>query len=171
MSNITPITGSPAPALVAQDLRALADLVERDTSGFVAAIIDTAFRAKIWPAHATAYEFDAVTKQITRDNPAIMAEAVRQFKTVAIGPVAKVYRDQGEGYFDAVFPLRGLTLTLTELRAEVCERVVTHVETVTDDVPDPEYIAAAPTVAVERVVETVEWKCAPILAQTEAVAR
>lgn len=168
--NIQPITGSPAPADVAADLRALADLVESDSGGFVAAMIRDVFKHDVWPAHAAAFKYDAVNSKIVRDRPAIMAEAIRRFKTIAIAPVTKVYSDRGDGYFDALIPLRALPLTLTDERAEICERVVTHVETVTDHIPDPEYIAAAPTVPVERAVEHVEWKCAPILARTEAVS-
>jgi len=49
-------------------------------------------------------------------------------------------------------------------RHEVCERVVTGVETVTKTVPDPEKLAAVPTVEVTETVETVEWICRPLLA-------
>ncbi|MRH86045.1 hypothetical protein GFY24_00950 [Nocardia sp. SYP-A9097] len=168
--NIKPISGSPAPADVASDLRALANLIEHDTDGYLAAVLHGIFKLPIWPAHAAGYEYDAEKGAIIRDRPAIMAEAIRRFKTIAVGPVTKVYTDRGDGYFEAVIPLRGLPLTLTDERAEVCERVVIHVETVTEQVPDPEYLAAAPTVAVEREVEHVEWKCTPILSHTEAVS-
>ncbi|GAB3471800.1 hypothetical protein [Actinophytocola sediminis] len=49
-------------------------------------------------------------------------------------------------------------------RDEVCERVVTGVETVTKTVPDPEALAAVPTVEVTEQVEQVEWRCRPLLA-------
>lgn len=45
-------------------------------------------------------------------------------------------------------------------RANVCERVVTSVETVTRTVPDP----AAPRVEVTETVEHVEWVCRLLLA-------
>ncbi|MGY4103463.1 hypothetical protein ACW2Q0_28450 [Nocardia sp. R16R-3T] len=155
--NITPITGSPAAADVAADLRALADLVENDGDGFVAAMIPGAIASTVWPAHCVSYDR-------TSDRRDYMAEAIRRFKSVAVGSISKNYRDGGEGYFDALVPMRALTIRLTELRAEVCERVVTGVETITEEVPDPEYIAAAPKILQTREVETYEWKCAPILA-------
>lgn len=51
-------------------------------------------------------------------------------------------------------------------RPAVCERVVTGVEKVTSMVPDP----SAPLVEVESEVEQVEWRCEPLLAESEAVA-
>lgn len=57
-------------------------------------------------------------------------------------------------------------------RAEVCERVVTGVETVTKTVKDPELLALAeamvPDVEVTEQVEQVEWICRPLL-DVEAV--
>lgn len=160
---IRPITGSPASADVAADLRDLADLVENDGDGFIAAMLRKVLSEGMWPSHAASWDSDA-------DNAACMAEAIRRFKTVASGPIAKTYGEMGEGYFNARVPMRALTIELTDLRAKVCERVVTGVEVVTEDVPDPEYIAAAPTVTVTRNVEQVEWRCGSILAPSEAVS-
>lgn len=158
---IAPIPGSPAPAAVAADLRALADLVENDE--FVAAMLAQAIsRASIWPNHATHHEHEDQGAQV-------MAEAIRRFKPVASTPIRKGYRDGGDGYFDAFVPLTALTIRLTDLREVVCERVVTGVETVTEVVPDPEYIAAAPRVTVTREVESVEWQCGSLMASTGPV--
>jgi len=52
-------------------------------------------------------------------------------------------------------------------REQVCERVVTGTETVTTSVPDPDALAAVPTVEVTETVETVEWRCTPLLAAPE----
>lgn len=49
-------------------------------------------------------------------------------------------------------------------RDEVCERVVVGTREVTEEVPDPEALAAVPTVSVTKTVEDVEWKCLPLLA-------
>lgn len=154
---ITPIPGSPTPADVAADLRALADLVENDGDGFVAAVVAKLFGVTVWPAHVASHE--------DRDNRVeIMAETIRRFKPIATGPIQKRYRELGDGYLDVTVPMRALSIKLTDLRAEVCERVVTGVETVTEEVPDPDYIAAAPKVTVTRDIEKVEWKCGPVLA-------
>ncbi len=49
-------------------------------------------------------------------------------------------------------------------REEICERIVTGTREVTEEVPDPEYVANAPIVQVTKTVEDVEWRCHPILA-------
>lgn len=58
----------------------------------------------------------------------------------------------------------GVALELTASRERVCERVVTGTTIVTE--PDPEALAAVPTVT--REVETFEWRCAPLLAEAAA---
>lgn len=158
MTIIKLITGSPDPALVAQDLRAIADLVERDQ--FLAAIVAQYFKQAVWPAHSVHYE--------DRDERATMAEAIRRFKPIATGPIGKDYRDSGAGYFDATIPLNALRIKLTDLREQVCTRVVTGVETVIEEVPDPEYLAKAPTIKQTRDVETFEWKCESLMAPAGA---
>jgi hypothetical protein len=50
-------------------------------------------------------------------------------------------------------------------RDEVCRRIVTGIREVTKEVPDPEALAAVPTVTVTETVEDVEWKCTPLLAE------
>ena len=57
-----------------------------------------------------------------------------------------------------------VTVKMLASRDEVCERVVTGVETVTETVPDPELVAQVPLVEVNRAVELVEWVCRPLLA-------
>ncbi|WP_282775828.1 hypothetical protein [Nocardia sp. CC201C] len=155
---IRPITGSPDAAAVAADLRALADLVASDGDGFLAAIVGRLFAStQAWPAHAASYDYDDQGR-------AVMAETIRRFKTIAAGPITKNYRDGGLGYLEVGVPLQALRIELVELREQVCERVVTGVETVTEEIPDPDYIAAAPTITRTREVESVEWRCAPVLA-------
>lgn len=154
--DIRPITGSKPAAEVAADLRALADVAEHDA--FVAAMICRLFDVAIWPNHAAGHEHDDQRKEV-------MGEAIRRLKPIASGPVRKAYVDHGEGYLNVFIPLTALTIELTDIRAQVCERVVTGVETVTEEIPDPDYIAAAPTITQTREVETVEWKCAPLLAE------
>jgi hypothetical protein len=55
-------------------------------------------------------------------------------------------------------------------RSEVCERVVIGTETVTKTVPDPEALAAVPTIEVTETVEHVEWRCTPLLAPATTCA-
>lgn len=153
---ITPGHRTPAPADLAADLRALADLIDNDSDGFTTAILHRILNRDVFPSHVVAPVHD-------NQNREVMAEAIRRFKTVATGPIKKKYHDYGDGYFEAVIPLRAISVTLTDQRDQVCERIVTGTTTVTETVPDPEYIAAAPKVTVSREVETVEWKCGPVL--------
>jgi hypothetical protein len=85
------------------------------------------------------------------------------------GPVSKQYDSDGSYDFRAEGALAGLNLRVYAPRGEVCERIVTGVETVTETVPDPEALAAVPTVEVTREVEQIEWRCHPLLAD-EATA-
>ncbi|MGW4718319.1 hypothetical protein [Nocardia sp. NPDC004260] len=156
---IRPITGSPAAADVAADLRALADLVENDGDGFIAAMLGRLLTADVGgafviPAHCTGFEHETQPSEV-------MAEAIRRLKKVAVQPVEKEYTDE---LFRASICMRALGLRLIEQRTRMCERVVTGVETITEEIPDPDYIAAAPKVTQTREVEIVEWKCAPVLA-------
>ncbi len=157
--DIRPITGSKPAADVAADLRALAGLAENDP--FVAAMIARYFDAAVWPNHVVGHEHKEQRKEV-------MAEAIRRLKPVATGTISKNYAEHGEGYLKVTVPLKALTIELTEIRAQVCERVVTGVETVTEEIPDPDYIAAAPRVTQTREVETVEWRCVPLLAESAA---
>lgn len=54
---------------------------------------------------------------------------------------------------------RGLHISVTVEREEVCEKVVLGTREVTEEVPDPN----APTVTVTKTVEDVKWICRPIL--------
>jgi len=66
------------------------------------------------------------------------------------------------------FKLHGVVGSLRVLvyapRDEVCTRRVVGTREVTEEVPDPEALAAVPTVTVTKTVEDVEWDCGPILA-------
>nr|WTA71297.1 hypothetical protein OHB51_35475 [Micromonospora sp. NBC_00855] len=158
---IRPITGSKPAADVAADLRDLADLAEHDP--FIATVIaDIICDGSTFPAHAVGHEHEHQRREV-------MAEAVRRLKPVATGPVAKEYSQHG--LFYAKVPLRAIILKLVDLRESVCERVVTSVETVTEEVVDPDYVAPTPPMVTRtREAETVEWKCVPLLAAESAEA-
>ena len=79
-------------------------------------------------------------------------------------------KDADGKYFDLHGKLAGLRVNLVAFRAEVCERVVTGTRQVEIEEPDPEALAAVPTVTRIEVVEDVEWVCSPILAATEEKA-
>lgn len=77
----------------------------------------------------------------------------------------KLDKDVRGNYYDLRGTLggpQGLQILLCAFRADVCERVVTGVETVTKQVPDP--AVTVPLVEVTEKVETVEWICRPLLA-------
>ncbi|GGM84873.1 hypothetical protein GCM10012275_64520 [Longimycelium tulufanense] len=56
-------------------------------------------------------------------------------------------------------------VTMLAYREEVCERVVVGTREVVEEVPDPEAMAAVPTVKRKRTEEIVRWECRPLLAQ------
>jgi hypothetical protein len=64
----------------------------------------------------------------------------------------------------------GLTLVASIEREAVCERIVTGTAEVTTEVPDPELLAAVPKVQRTEIVETVEWRCTPLLAESTQAA-
>lgn len=81
------------------------------------------------------------------------------------GTIRKNVRDD---YLDLNGRIHGLAVELIVKRDAVCTRVVTGTREVTEEVPDPDALAAVPTVTVTRTVEDVEWDCSPILAEQSA---
>lgn len=153
---IKPTVYGPDPAAVAADLRSLADAVEHNP--FLATLITQGFGSSLFPLYAAADD----QRENLRE---LMVATIRQLQPLATGPVEKRYSDK---WFYATVPMRALKLELAEERDQVCTRVVTGVETVTEEIPDPEYIAAAPKVTQTREVEVVEWKCEPLMKATTA---
>ncbi|MFI6304332.1 hypothetical protein ACIBCH_20875 [Amycolatopsis thailandensis] len=85
--------------------------------------------------------------------------------------IVKDYPDDPERHFSAYAHFGDeVAIRLHTTREQVCERVVTGTETVTETVPDPEKLAEVPTVEVTKTVETVEWVCRPLLAAEHAPA-
>lgn len=78
-------------------------------------------------------------------------------------------KEINDRFANLVGALRGLKLKVLAYRDEVCERVVTGVETVTKTVKDPEALAAVPEIEVTEEVEQVEWVCRPMLADEPEV--
>lgn len=79
---------------------------------------------------------------------------------------AKVEKNFTTGFASVVANFGGVQVSVQADRDEVCERVVTGTETVTKAVPDPEALAAVPTVEVTETVETYEWICRPLLGES-----
>lgn len=80
-------------------------------------------------------------------------------------PGRKDKRETGTGgrIFEVAGSLRGLRVSVMADRDEVCERVVVGTREITETVPDPELVAAVPTVTVTRTEEIVDWVCHPVL--------
>lgn len=83
----------------------------------------------------------------------------------AMGTFDKHARPNGDR-FTIYRRFAGIVLAATADRDEVCERVVVATREVTEEVPDPEALAAVPLVSVTKTVEDVEWVCRPLLAGT-----
>ncbi len=96
------------------------------------------------------------------DKPKLMAEFIRAGKANG----ATISKSGDEKWFNLDITWGPIGLHVFAAREDVCERVVTGVETVTKTVPDPALLAAVPQVEVTEQVETVEWVCRPLLAET-----
>lgn len=90
-----------------------------------------------------------------------MASIVRAMTNPSTS-VQKRVKDSTES-FQVWREFAGLVLVATAHRDEVCERVVTGTREVTEEVPEPEALAAVPKVTITKVVEDVEWVCQPLL--------
>jgi hypothetical protein len=95
------------------------------------------------------------------DDAAAQLERARTFARLIPGTVEKSVRGDA---FDLLGTIGGLYVKMILSRDAVCERVATGVTTVTEQVPDPDALAAVPTTTVTREVEDVEWVCQPLLA-------
>ena len=72
--------------------------------------------------------------------------------------------DSGPAYLDLQGAIRGVQVTLTAFREDVCRRVVTGTREVTRTVKDPDALAQVPEVEITETVEDVTWECGPLLA-------
>lgn len=80
---------------------------------------------------------------------------------------AKITKHQDDRWAGVDMDFGAIKLRALIDRVEVCDRVVTGVREVVEEVPDPEALAAVPTVSVTKTVEDVSWVCRPILAGGE----
>ncbi len=127
----------------AQGLRALADMIEANPD-----VVE----------HIN-WTFDGINV------PVWTKEAVQVLARAGAASRIKVTKHQGDKYagVDLYFADQ-VSLHVYVKREEVCERIVTGTREVTEEVPDPDVLAAVPKVAVTKVVEEVTWRCMPLLA-------
>ena len=92
------------------------------------------------------------------------AAQLGRFAQAAARHGAKVTKDIDDQWHNVILQLDGVKVEVLAYRNELCERIVTGTETVTKKVPDPEALAAIPTVEVTEEVETYKWVCKPLLA-------
>ncbi|NUR80753.1 MAG: hypothetical protein HOQ21_09955 [Dermatophilaceae bacterium] len=97
----------------------------------------------------------------TADHLATWARAAKAAK-------ANVTKNATDDFFGIQVTFGPIAVHVYAPREEVCERVVVGTREVTEEVPDPELLAAVPTTTVTRTEEIVEWECRPLLA-AEAV--
>lgn len=95
------------------------------------------------------------------DPKAAMAAAIRSLRAMG-----KVSLDYGAKMFTATAQLRVLKLKAIDYREKMCEAVV--VDTREVEIPDPEYLAAAPMVT--KTEDVIEWKCSSIMKPGEVPA-
>lgn len=89
------------------------------------------------------------------------------FARVMPGKIDKGVRDDA---FDLDGHVGAVEVSMIVSRNAVCRRVVKDVREVTREIPDPDALAAVPTVTVTETVEDVEWVCEPLLADREQVS-
>ena len=144
-TSLAPAIEAPQPdrvgAAMAEGLRAVADMVE------------TADPAVL---HELRYVFDRMLVCVgTREAAAALARA-----GVRAGAIVTKHQD---GKWAGVDLLWGpVSLHVYAGREQMCERIVVGTHEETKQVPDPELLAAVPTLTVTEVVEDVQWRCRPL---------
>lgn len=93
----------------------------------------------------------------TRDEVAAYARA-------GLAAGAKVTKHQGDKWAGVDLHFGIVNLHVYADREEVCERIVVGTREVTEEVPDPEALAAVPKITKTTIVEDVEWRCGSLLA-------
>lgn len=131
----------------AAGLRALADTIEANPE--LAYLLRTSF------SHMGSHLFDSEREKLTT--------FIRLMKASG----AEITKDYTTNYAMVAAKFGPVNVVLQADREQVCERVVVGTREVTEEVPDPEALAAVPTTTVTRVEDVVEWQCRPLLA-TEA---
>ena len=97
-------------------------------------------------------------------------EGVAAWARATMRATGKTEKWQGGNWAGAVAEFGPVRAKVLVEREKICERVVTGVREVTEEVPDPEALAALPKVTVTTPVEIVEWVCRPLLAEPAQVA-
>lgn len=124
---------------LAEGLRRLASLVEKLDD--VALIRD--------------YEYTLRYMNMPVDDKAALAAHVR----AGLDAGAEIEKSYSDAYAGAYLKFGPVRIWPYAGRDLVCERVVTGTQEVTEEVADPEALAAVPKVSVTKTVEVVEWKC------------
>lgn len=101
------------------------------------------------------YAFNDVSIFLTSDG----ASTMKRMTSIRRRIGGKWEKKPWAEYFDIVCKVRGVTVKLTSLRKDVCQRVVTGTRTSVVEVPDPELVAKVPLKRVESTIEDVEWVC------------
>lgn len=79
-----------------------------------------------------------------------------------LGHAEKEISDDYYG-FKLTGQVSGVQVLVYAPRAEVCTRRVVGTREVTKEIPDPDALAAVPTVTVTETVEDIAWDCHPLL--------
>lgn len=95
--------------------------------------------------------------------------AIAAFVRAGMAHGASVTKRNDDKFGGAVLTWGPVSLEAFATREQVCERVVVGTKEITEEVPDPEALAAVPKVERTRTEEIVEWRCQPLLAPSEAV--
>lgn len=147
------MTSTDARSAYTAGLRALADILEANPN--VRLPYEGTMSALSWGVYGTHVPEGAEIPVALADLARVLIPGIRT-KTID----DTYYRLEGN--------LHGLKVEVWGFRDAVCTRRVTGTREVVEEVPDPDALAAVPTVTVTRTEDVVEWTCEPLLAAEQA---
>lgn len=144
------VTREARAAMLAAGLRQVAAMVEANPGG----------------VDVLEFAFSNVLAYVSGDNPReLIADATRA--TLAVGGTVDKYYS-GDEWAGIVARFGPVSIQIYTGRAQMCERVVVGTREVVKEVPDPEALAAVPTVQTTVTEDVVEWVCRPIMEEVAA---
>jgi hypothetical protein len=101
------------------------------------------------------YEYTLGYMNVPVDTKETLADHVR----AGLAAGAEIEKSYSDAYAGAYLKFGPVAVRPYAARDLVCERVVTGTKEVTEEVADPEALAAVPKVTVTKTVDVIEWRC------------
>jgi len=96
-----------------------------------------------------------------------VAAELADIARIALRSGAKVTKDISEKFHNLVLDFGAVKVDVLAYREQVCERVVVGTREITEEIPDPDQLAAVPTVTQTRTEDIVKWRCTPLLSRSD----